>query len=157
MQITFSLNGDPTELEVRGDEMLLTLLRERLGLTGTKPGCLEGECGACTVLVDGAPANACLLPVAQVDGATVRTIEGLARGGELHPVQRAFVEEGAVQCGYCTPGMVLTATSLLERVADPDEPTIRGELSGNLCRCTGYGRIVAAIQRAAREMKEESR
>jgi carbon-monoxide dehydrogenase small subunit len=109
------------------------------------------------VLIDGEPHNSCLTPVAQLDGASVLTIEGLAHAGELHPIQRAFVDEGAVQCGYCTPGMVLSAKAILDRHADPDEATIREGLSGNLCRCTGYGRIVAAIRRAARETKEASR
>ncbi len=156
MLIRFTLNGAPLELEAPGTQMLLELLRERLHLTGTKPGCGEGECGACTVLIDGEPHNSCLTPVAQLEGAVVTTIEGLAKGGVLHPVQRAFVEEGAVQCGYCTPGMVLTAKAILDRDPEPTEPAIREALSGNLCRCTGYHRIVAAIQRAARDLREET-
>lgn len=157
MRINFTLNGDPIELEAPGNQTLLELLRDRLGLTGTKPGCGEGECGACTVLIDGAPHNSCLTLIATLEGASVVTIEGLARGGELHPVQRAFVDEGAVQCGYCTPGMVLTAKALLDVNPDPGERTIKEWLSGNLCRCTGYGRIIAAIQRAAKDVGEESR
>jgi carbon-monoxide dehydrogenase small subunit len=154
MQIRFTLNGDPMVVEAPSSMSLLELLRERLALTGTKPGCGEGECGACTVLIDGRPHNSCLTPVATVEGAAVVTIEGLARHGELHPVQRAFVDEGAVQCGFCTPGMVLSAKALLDWNPDPDERMIREWLSGNLCRCTGYGRIVAAVQRAARAVRE---
>jgi len=157
MRITFTVNGDPVDLEAPASMTLLDLLRDRLGLTGTKLGCGEGECGACTVLIDGSLHNACLTPVATIVGSSVLTIEGLADHGELHPVQRAFVDEGAVQCGYCTPGMVLAAKALLDRDPDPEERTIREWLSGNLCRCTGYGRIVAAVQRAARDMKEKSR
>jgi carbon-monoxide dehydrogenase small subunit len=153
MKIGFTLNGDPIAVEAPGSMTLLELLRDRLMLTGTKPGCGEGECGACTVLIDGEPHNSCLAAVASLEGAEVVTIEGLSRHGELHPVQRAFVDEGAVQCGFCTPGMVLTAKALLDRNPDPDERAIREWISGNLCRCTGYGRIVAAVQRAAREAR----
>lgn len=152
MRVTFTLNGDPRELDVPAGMTLLQLLRERLGLTGTKPGCEVGECGACTVLINGEPHSSCLTLVSTIDGADITTIEGLADGGELHPVQRAFVEEGAVQCGYCTPGMVLAAKALLDKNPDPTEREVREGLSGNLCRCTGYGRIVAAVLRAAGDL-----
>ena len=157
MIVKLTLNGDPIELEAPGGQMLLDFLRERMRLTGTKPGCGEGECGACTVLVNGEPQNSCLTPLATIMGAEVTTIEGLSDHGELHPIQRAFVDEGAVQCGYCTPGMVLSSKALLDKNPEPDEATIRKYLSGNLCRCTGYGRIVAAIQRAARDGREKTR
>lgn len=152
MLVTFILNDDPMELEAPAGMTLLALLRDRLGLTGTKPGCGEGECGACTVLIEGEPANSCLTLVGTIEGRSVTTIEGLAEVGKLHPVQKAFVEEGAVQCGYCTPGMVLSAKALLDKNPEPTDREIRQGLSGNLCRCTGYGRIVAAVKRAAEEM-----
>jgi carbon-monoxide dehydrogenase small subunit len=153
MHIRFTLNDAPLEIEAPPGMTLLRLLRERLNLTGTKPGCGEGECGACTVLIDGEPCSSCLTTVATIEGRSVITIEGLADGSALHPVQLAFVNEGAVQCGYCTPGMVLAAKALLDKNPDPTEQEIREGLSGNLCRCTGYGRIVAAVQRAARELR----
>jgi len=154
MLVRFTLNGDPVELDAPPGMTLLELLREGLGLTGTKPGCEEGECGACTVLIDGEPHNSCLTPMGTLGGRVVVTIEGLADRGELHPVQTAFVAEGAVQCGYCTPGMVLAAKALLDKKPDPTDPEIREGLAGNLCRCTGYLRIIAAVQRAARDLKE---
>ncbi|SPF36513.1 xanthine dehydrogenase, Fe-S binding subunit [Syntrophobacter sp. SbD1] len=147
--IRFTLNGDPAELGVRSDETLVQILRERLGLTGTKQGCDLGDCGSCTVLLDGEPVLSCLILAADVEGHTVVTIEGLADGDELHPVQRAFHEEGAVQCGFCTPGMVLATTALLDANPNPTETEIRQALSGNLCRCTGYTKIVRAVKRAA--------
>ncbi len=128
---------------------LLDVLREDLGLTGTKYGCGEGQCRACTVLVDGRPALSCLTPVARAAGARVVTIEGLAAGEALHPVQQAFLEEGAMQCGYCVPGMILTAVALLESNPDPSAGQIVAALNGNLCRCCGYPRIIAAVRRAA--------
>ena len=125
---------------------LLDVLREELSLTGTKEGCGEGECGACAVLIDGKLANSCLVPVLQVHGAEVRTIEGLGDAAHLHPVQQAFLNRGAVQCGFCTPGMVLAAVALLEREPKPDADQARSELTGMLCRCTGYTKILAAIR-----------
>jgi carbon-monoxide dehydrogenase small subunit len=147
--VRFSLNGDPVEVGVRAGETLLQALRERFGLTGTKQGCDLGDCGACTVLLDGEPVLSCLMLAADAEGHSVVTIEGLSRGEELHPVQKAFLDEGAVQCGYCTPGMVLTATALLDANPDPTDVEIRRAVSGNLCRCTGYTKIVRAVRRAA--------
>jgi carbon-monoxide dehydrogenase small subunit len=140
--VRLTVNGRSVQVDAAPDETLLTLLREDLGLTGTKDGCGEGECGACTVLLDGEAVNACLVLAAQVDGHEVLTIEGLAAGGELHPIQRAFIEAGAVQCGFCTPGAIMSAVALLARYPDPDEREIRQALSGNLCRCTGYAKMV---------------
>jgi aerobic carbon-monoxide dehydrogenase small subunit len=146
--IQFTLNGDPVEIGVRPEETLIQTLRERLGLTGTKQGCDLGDCGSCTVLFDGDPVLSCLMLAADADGHSVVTIEGLANGEELHPVQRAFHEVGAIQCGFCTPGMVLASKALLVSNPNPTEKEIRHALSGNLCRCTGYTKIVHAVQRA---------
>ena len=129
-------------------ERLLDVLREQLHLTGTKEGCGEGECGACTVLVDGRIVNSCLVPVAQVEGASIETIEGVASGEQLHVVQQAFIDCGGAQCGICTPGMVMAAVDLLERNPNPTEADIRGGLAGNLCRCTGYMKIFDSVVRA---------
>ncbi len=137
------------ELSIEPDRSLLSVLREELGLTGAKPGCGEGVCGACTVLVDGEPVPSCITPAIDVAGRAVTTVEGLARGGTMHPVQRAFVDEGAMQCGYCTSGMILGVASLLEKSPDPDEALIRKSLAGNVCRCCTYPRIVRAARRAA--------
>ena len=148
--VEFVLNGAPVAIEVEPWGRLLDLLRGPLGHTGTKEGCGSGECGACTVLVDGRSVNACLYPAPEVDGRRIVTIEGLAPGAaELTAVQRAFVEEGGIQCGYCTPGMILSALALLERDGDPSDDEIRDGLAGNLCRCTGYAQIVDAVRRAA--------
>ncbi len=148
--IRFTLNGDPIEIGVRCEEILVQTLRERLGLTGTKQGCDLGDCGSCTVLMDGLPVLSCLVLAADAEGHDIVTIEGLAVGEELHPVQQAFHEEGAIQCGFCTPGMVLASKALLDRNPDPTENEIRHALSGNLCRCTGYTKIVRAVERAAK-------
>ncbi len=148
-RLEFTLNGGTCTLDVDPGASLLDVLRDDLGLTGTKRGCSEGECGACTVLVDGTPVDSCLYPAMKAAGKNVLTIEGLGDPSHLHPIQRAFIEEGAVQCGFCTPGMVLTAKALLDRDPDPDEQTIRTAISGNLCRCTGYEKIARSIQRAA--------
>jgi len=145
-----TVNGSQIEIGVGDEETLLETLRQRLGLTGTKQGCDLGDCGSCTVLLDGKPVLSCLTLAADVQGHDVLTIEGLAQGEELHPVQRAFHEAGAVQCGFCTPGMVLTAKALLDTHPNPDRETIRGALSGNLCRCTGYVKIVNAVENAAK-------
>ena len=147
--IRLTVNGDPVEVGVRDEETLLQVLRERLNLTGTKQGCDLGDCGSCTVLLDGEPVLSCLVLAATADGRAVDTIEGVAKGDRLHPVQEAFNEAGAVQCGFCTPGMVLTSIALLERDPRPSRPEIRRALSGNLCRCTGYVKIVDAVERAA--------
>jgi carbon-monoxide dehydrogenase small subunit len=153
MQLEFTCNGRPVRLEADGSMRALDLLRDLLGLTGTKEGCGRGECGACTILVDGQPVNACLLYAAKLQGRAVLTVEGLAKGEALHPLQEAFLEEGAVQCGYCTPGLLLSSKALLDRLPHPTEPEIGEALSGNLCRCTGYAKIVKAVQRAARALE----
>jgi aerobic-type carbon monoxide dehydrogenase small subunit (CoxS/CutS family) len=150
--IRFTLNGKAVELSVSGDRALLWVLRSDLGLTGTKYGCGEDQCGACTVLVDDAPVRSCVTPVGQVRGRAVTTIEGLSRNGELHPLQRAFAEHDALQCGFCTPGMILTAYGLLRRYPRPTDEQIVEGMEGNLCRCGAHQRIVEAIQTAAREM-----
>ena len=147
--VRFTVNGRAVELRTHPMARLLDVLREELALTGTKEGCGEGECGACSVLVDGELVNSCLVPVAQVEGAAVTTIEGVAGDGELHPVQRAFVEHGGAQCGICTPGMVLAAVALLAHTPRPTEAEIRTGLAGNLCRCTGYMKIFDAVAAAA--------
>jgi aerobic carbon-monoxide dehydrogenase small subunit len=164
VRIRFVLNGRETEMEVPPDRRVVDVLREDLGLTGTKEGCGSGECGACTVLIDGDARLSCLMLAAQLDGRQLTTIDGLAGdvladaglGGSeaLHPVQEAFVEYGAVQCGFCTPGMVLAAVDLLKRTAHPSREDIRVGLSGNLCRCTGYVKIVDAVDAAARRIRE---
>lgn len=153
--IRCEVNADAVEIGVRDNETLLEMLRDRLGLTGTKRGCDLGACGACTVLLDGRAVLSCLLPAAMAEGCRVTTIEGLSLGSELHPLQRAFHEAGAVQCGFCTPGMILSAKSLLDRVPDPSPNDIRNALAGNLCRCTGYAKIVEAVKLAAGWMREE--
>ncbi len=148
--ITLTVNGDEHSVAVEPNLTLVELLRERLRLTGTKLGCGTGDCGACTVLVDGKPINSCLTLALEVSGREIVTIEGIAPSGEaLHPVQEAFVEHGAIQCGYCTPGMILSAVHLLAEHEEPAEEEIRHALGGNICRCTGYTKIVAAIADAA--------
>jgi carbon-monoxide dehydrogenase small subunit len=149
--VTFVLNGLPHQVDVPPTETLLHTLRARLGLLGTKENCLQGECGVCTVLLDGRPVYACLLLTPLAEGRAVTTVEGLASGGELHPLQRAFVQAGAVQCGYCTPGMLLAASALLAETPRPTDEQIRLALSGNLCRCTGYGRILEAVRSATEQ------
>ena len=151
MRLSFFVNDEPVELETRPDRRLLDLLREDLGLTGTKEGCGEGECGACTVLVNDEAVHSCLTVAAQLQGCRVVTIEGLAKRGELDTLQTAFVEEIAVQCGFCTTGMIMSAKALLMKQPHPTEDEIRLALSGNICRCSGYGQIVKAVQRAAEE------
>ena len=143
------VNGARHDLEVDPERTLLSVLRNELGLTGAKYGCGEGQCGACTVLLDGAAVRTCTLPVGSATEREIRTIEGLASGDRLHPVQRAFVEEGAMQCGYCTPGMILGAVALLQRTKTPDADAIAAGMQGHLCRCGAYARIVRAVQRAA--------
>jgi carbon-monoxide dehydrogenase small subunit len=151
IRINCTVNGEPATFEAYPLTRLLDALRERLRLTGTKEGCGEGECGACSVLVDGELVNSCLMPAAQVEGAEIRTVEGVADGERLHAVQRAMIECGGAQCGICTPGMVLAAVSLLERTPQPTEADIREGLAGNLCRCTGYMKIFDAVVRATKE------
>ena len=148
--VSFTLNGKPQELDVLPNMTLLDLLREEIGLTGTKRGCDVGECGACTVLLDGRAVNSCLVLAPQVDGREVVTVEGLAPLGTLGPLQEAFLDHGAVQCGFCTPGMLMSAKDLLDRTSQPSQMEIREAIAGNLCRCTGYQQIVEAIEDAAR-------
>jgi carbon-monoxide dehydrogenase small subunit len=148
--MTLTVNGTPYEVAIEPRQSLLQLLREELYLTGTKEGCSEGECGACTVLLDGKTVDSCLIFALEAQGREVTTIEGLAQGDQLHPIQKAFAEYGAVQCGFCTPGMILAAKALLDSNPHPTEAEIRQGISGNLCRCTGYVKIVEAIQAAAR-------
>jgi carbon-monoxide dehydrogenase small subunit len=151
IRVNCKVNGEAATFEAYPLARLLDALRERLRLTGTKEGCGEGECGACSVIVDGELVNSCLVPVAQVEGAHIRTIEGVADGERLHAVQRAMIECGGAQCGICTPGMVLAAVSLLERTPAPTDADIREGLAGNLCRCTGYMKIFDAVVRACKE------
>jgi aerobic-type carbon monoxide dehydrogenase small subunit (CoxS/CutS family) len=154
-QISFTLNDEVTTLSIPVNRTLLQMLREDLLLTGTKEGCNEGECGACTILLDGKPMNSCLTLAVEVDGRTVLTVEGLAKNGELHPLQQAFLDVGAVQCGFCTPGMLMSAKAVLDEIDDPTEEEIRTGIEGNICRCTGYDRIVTAIKLASERRKEK--
>jgi len=148
--VACTVNGREQRLEVAAGETLLGVLRERLRLTGTKEGCLEGECGACTVLLDGLPVASCLVAAAAVDGQCIRTVEGLATAERLHPLQQAFLDHGAVQCGFCTPGLLMTLTALIERRPSPSRPEIEAALAGNICRCTGYRQIIDAVLAAAK-------
>ena len=148
-EIEFSVNDKSIRLSVDGNQTLLDLLREQLDLTGVKKGCDHGDCGACTVLMDGQPVNSCLVLAAEVEGRNITTIEGLVQGDKLHPVQEAFVNHNAIQCGFCTPGMILMAFALLKENPDPTEEEIRQYLQGNLCRCTGYKKIIQAIRTVA--------
>ena len=151
--LTFTLNGEPIQLEIESHLTLLQVLREELELPGTKEGCGMGECGACTVLLDGKTVNSCIFPALEAEGKSVVTIEGVAdtkRG--LHPIQKAFIEHGAIQCGFCTPGMVLSAKALLDENPKPTEEEIRNGIAGNLCRCTGYLQIIEAIKAASNQL-----
>jgi carbon-monoxide dehydrogenase small subunit len=153
---TFIVNGLLHEELIESNMTLLELLRNKLGLTGTKQGCAaSGNCGACTVLVDGQPILSCLTLASRVKGRQITTIEGLAEGGGLHPLQEAFIEKGAIQCGYCTPGMVLSAKALLDELPNPTETEVKEGLAGNLCRCTGYVKIIEAVLAAAADDKKE--
>lgn len=148
--ITLTVNGREASVSLSPDQRLIDVLRKNLNLTGTKEGCGEGECGACTVLLDGVPVNACLTPAPEVEGREVTTVEGLAgSGGDLSVVQQAFVNHGGIQCGFCSPGMIMAASALLAENPAPTEPEIRSALVGNLCRCTGYAQIVESVQKAA--------
>ncbi len=154
MNLSFYVNDRPVHLDTAPDRRLLDILREDLHLTGTKEGCAEGECGACTVLLDGEAVHSCLTLALHLEGRHVTTIEGLAASGELDILQTAFVEEIAIQCGFCTTGMIMSAKALLLKYPDPTEEEIRIALSGNICRCSGYVQIVRAVDRAARELRE---
>ncbi|MGO9567161.1 MAG: (2Fe-2S)-binding protein [Desulfomonilaceae bacterium] len=151
--IQLTVNGEPVEAAVESNQTLLQFLRDDLGLTGTKHGCGLGDCGACTVIVDGMPVNSCLVLAVQAAGREVLTIEGLAENGKLHPIQQAFVDKGAIQCGFCSPGMILSAKALLDTNPKPTELEIRTAISGNLCRCTGYQKIVEAVQEAVKTIE----
>jgi carbon-monoxide dehydrogenase small subunit len=155
LQLSLTLNGEAVEASFAPYKTLLEVLREELQLTGTKHGCELGECGACAVLIDGEPQLSCLVLAADCGGRAVDTVEGLARGAELHPLQAAFADLGAAQCGYCTPGILMTAKALLEREKNPSRERIKEAISGNLCRCTGYQQIFEAIEEAARRMEHE--
>lgn len=153
--LSFTLDGDPIEVVCKDNMTLLDLLRDKLGLTGTKKGCEQGECGACTVMLDGKPVNSCCTLAVECEGRDVVTVEGIAKNGQLHPIQKQFIEKWALQCGYCTPGMIMSAKALLDVNPHPTELEIREAIEGNLCRCTGYAKIVEAIQAAAAEMNWE--
>jgi aerobic carbon-monoxide dehydrogenase small subunit len=152
MKTTITINGRKREFDVPPSTLLLNLLRDELGLTGAKYGCGIGECGACTVHVDGEPVLGCMTLAVDCDGKSVETIEGLSDSRDLHPIQQAYLDEGAVQCGFCTPGFIMTTKALLNENPDPSESEIRNYLKGNLCRCTGYVNIVRAVQKAAKDM-----
>ncbi|SRR5579884_2422417 len=154
IQISATINGERVARAAEDSQLLCDFLRDELGLYGTRVGCGEGVCGSCTVLVDGAQVRSCLMLAPQIDGCTVLTVEGLAPPGELHPLQRAFVEAGAIQCGYCTPGLLIAASALLDENPAPSEAEIREGLAGNLCRCTGYAKIVEAVAAAARSPRQ---
>ncbi len=153
LHISTTINGDPVEFICDPDEPLLDVLRNRLGLTGAKEGCGTGDCGACSVTLDGRLVCACLVLGAEAQGAEISTIEGMALGDHLHPLQRAFIDGAALQCGICTPGILIAAKALLEKNASPSDEEVRYWLAGNLCRCTGYDKIIAAVQVAAAEMR----
>ncbi len=155
--IKLNVNGKDYTLNVDENIKLLGLLRDELGLTGAKEGCGEGECGACTVIMDGETVNSCLVMAFQADGSNILTIEGLEQNGELHPIQQAFIDVGAVQCGYCTPGMIMSVKALLDKNTNPTREEIREGVSGNLCRCTGYNKIVDAVELSIKYLEEGRR
>ena len=156
IHITTTVNGDEAEFLCEGEETLLDALRDRLGLTGSKEGCASGDCGACSVMLDRRLVCSCLVLAAEAEGRRVETVEGMARGDSLHPLQRRFLEFGALQCGVCTPGFLIAARALLERNPNPGESEVRYGLAGNLCRCTGYDKIVRAVMAAAADMRAET-
>lgn len=150
-EITLNVNGDEYVLGVKSYHTLLQVLRNQLGITSPKPGCENGECGACTILMDGEPVNSCLVLAVEADGRDLETVEGLSKEGDLHPLQKAFIDHNAVQCGFCTPGMLMSAKGLLDHNPNPSEQEVREALAGNLCRCTGYVRIIDAVLDASRQ------
>jgi carbon-monoxide dehydrogenase small subunit len=156
-QISFRVNEEKVTVVVKPHWTLLRVIRDELGLTGTKEGCGEGECGSCTVLLDSVPINSCLVLAMDAEDKSITTIEGLAKGEKLHPLQTAFIEKGAIQCGYCTPGMILTAKWMLDQNTSLNEESIRMGLAGNLCRCTGYVKIIEAVQEAGAEMANKEK
>ncbi len=156
-EIEMTVNDNAYELSVEPRKTLLAVLRDRLGLTGTKEGCSTGDCGACTVLMDGQPVTSCLVLAMQANGREITTVEGISEGGKLHPIQEAMVDLGGLQCGFCTPGIIVSGFALLNDRPDPTEDEIRRALAGNLCRCTGYTKVVEAMRGAAKEMRKRSR
>ena len=154
--LNLHVNGEKYEILAEANKTLLEVLRENLELTGTKKGCNTGNCGACTVLIDSNPVASCMLLAIEADGKRILTIEGLAHNGDLHPLQQAFIKYGAIQCGFCTPGMILSAKALLDRMPKPTEEQVREALAGNLCRCTGYGKIVEAVMAVSKEQSTKS-
>lgn len=153
VRVRTTVNGQTVEFLCEPRQSLLECLRDILGLTGTKEGCNDGNCGACAVIMDGRLVNSCLVLGVEAEGRSILTVEGLARGPELHPIQRAFLEQGAVQCGFCTPGLIMATKALLDRVPDPSEAEIRHWLANNLCRCTGYDKVIRAVRQAAAELR----
>ena len=153
-KIRFEVNGRDVMVEIDPDELLVDVLRDRLGLKGTKAGCRAGECGACSVILNGKVVPSCLIPAMKADGGSITTVEGLDKDGELHPLQKAFIENGAIQCGFCTPGMLLSAKNLLDRNSHPTVEEIKTAISGVLCRCTGYQKIIHAIQTTGQNIKD---
>ncbi|MGD9116394.1 MAG: (2Fe-2S)-binding protein [Dehalococcoidia bacterium] len=152
-QIKFKVNGKDYDISVPPHRTLLDVIREELGLTGTKEGCGAGECGACTVIMDGKAVNSCLVLAVEADGKEITTVEGLAEGDKLHPIQQAFVDHGGFQCGFCTPGMIMSSKALLDENPKPSDEEIRKGLSGNFCRCTGYTKIIESVKAAAEDME----
>ena len=155
-RINISVNGEPKELFVESTRLLVDLVRQDLGLTGTKKGCGTGDCGSCTIILDGSAVKSCLILAVEVDGSEILTVEGLQSGGELHPLQKAFIQYGAIQCGFCSPGMMMSAKAFLDRCPKPTEEEVKMALSGNLCRCTGYRKIIEAILAVAQEENPSS-
>jgi len=151
--VTLNINGDKYNINVRADEILLDVLRERLKLTATKKGCGSGDCGACTILMDGLAVNSCLVLAVEATEKEITTLESLSNGNKLHTLQKAFLDHGAVQCGFCTPGMIMSAKALLDKIPNPSEDEIKEAIKGNICRCTGYKKIIEAIMDASKEMK----
>lgn len=154
-KLKFTLNNEMVEIEVAPAELLIDVLRDKLNLTGTKKGCGQGECGACTVIMDGVAVNSCLIPAMKAEGSTIETIEGLNKNDKLHALQESFVDKGAIQCGFCTPGMIMSAKALLDRNTTPSKDEVKEALAGNICRCTGYVKIEEAVFAAADKLKDK--